>query len=402
MLQKLALRNLGRNPRRSLVVTLIVALGTGALFLFLGFNEGIMNQYKDNTIRSRYGHGQIFTKDYRTEVWEEPWEHWIEDYSELEKNLLATEGVDQVFPRINFYGLLTNGNKNISGRGQGVIGEREHTFFNTLNVVKGSNLIDQKDGILLGKGLADTLDLDIGDRVTILANTVYGSLNGVDTEVAGIFHTGSKEFDDTVFRIQLSEAQILLDTEKVETISVGLLSEDKWPQVENLLDRKFPETYDAVPFHILDKIYYQHSVDWLRSQFGVIQLIILAIVILGILSTVSTSVFERKNEIGMLRANGESKTGVFGLLCLEGFYLGLLGAVIGILFSLFINLVLIPNGILMPPAPGLTRQFYVKIELGLGMGIYAFSLGCLTAFLGAIFASLKVVSIPITEALRST
>ena len=38
-----------------------VALGTGRSFIFNGFNTGLMNQYRENTVHSRYGYGQINT-----------------------------------------------------------------------------------------------------------------------------------------------------------------------------------------------------------------------------------------------------------------------------------------------------------------------------------------------------
>ena len=61
---------------------------------------------------------------------------------------------------------------------------------------------------------------------------------------------------------------------------------------------KFPKL--EASFSELDKVYYQNSVDWLDTQFYVVQLIILSIVLLGIL--ISTSILERKQEIGNLRA----------------------------------------------------------------------------------------------------
>lgn len=399
MIFKLALLNLFRNQRRSFVVLLIVALGASAIFMFHGFNAGIMNQYRDNTIKARYGFGQIFTKGYRDEIHDKPSEKWISDYGLLTRELLKQKGVTQVFPRINFHGMLSNGKRSIAGKGQGVDGKEEYKFFNTLNFVEGKNLSNEEDGIILGIGLAEGLGLKKGDLVTVLANTVHGSLNGVDTYVTGIFHTGSKEFDDSVFRIQLSNAQDLLDTIKIESISLGLDSVDSWKSIETYIQSK--GEYEAIPFHVLDKVYYQHSVDWLESQFGVIQLIILMIVILGIISTVSTSIFERKQEIGMLRANGESKKGVFWLLCLEGIYLGVIGSAAGIFLSWVFNIAIIPDGILMPPAPGLTRQFFVKIELAFQMAGKSFLLGVFTAGLAAIFSAIRVVTIPITEALRS-
>ena len=105
---------------------------------------------------------------------------------------------------------------------------KKSSFFNTLNVEQGQMLSDQPDGIMLGLGLARALDVHPGDRVTVLANTVNGSMNGLDLTVTGIFHTGSKEFDDMVFRIPLAQAQMLLDTKRVESVSLGMTSVEAW------------------------------------------------------------------------------------------------------------------------------------------------------------------------------
>ena len=140
MLFSLAFRNLARNFRRTLAMVLTIGIGTGALLVFKGFNVGIMNQYRDNTIHVRYGHGQINMKGYHNSVYEKPWKHWIEDYGSLKENLSKVPGVKLLFPRVNFFSLLTNGEMNISGKGQGVDGKAEFSFFNTLNIVEGKNL----------------------------------------------------------------------------------------------------------------------------------------------------------------------------------------------------------------------------------------------------------------------
>jgi putative ABC transport system permease protein len=143
-------------------------------------------------------------------------------------------------------------------------------------------------------------------------------------------------------------------------------------------------------------------VDWLNAQFGVIQLIMLTIVVLGIFNTVSTAVLERKQEIGNLRANGESSKDILTLLTIEGLTLGVLGALLGILGGYFIVYVIIPNGILMPAAPGLTRQFYVKVELQTARILLSFVLGLVCAIIASFLAGLRIAKMPIGEALRST
>ena len=400
MLIVVALRNLLRNPRRTFAVLLTVAVGVGSIFIFDGFYTGIMNQYRENAIHAAYGHGQVNTNGYRLKVFEKPWEHWIDDADKVTKELSAIDGVTQVFPRVEFFALLTNGRVTVSGRGQGVVGKDEAGFFNTLNVEEGVTLSDQPDGILLGRGLARALDVKPGDRVTVLGNTIHGSINGLDLVMTGYFHTGSRETDDVLFRIQLDQAQLLLDTKRVETIALGLRHLDDWDPVAAQIDQRFPNL-ESAPFAELDKVYYQHSVDWLKSQFAIIQIIILTIVLLGILNTVATAILDRKQEIGNLRANGESFGDVMKMLALEGVALGVLGAAFGLLIALVVVFGFLRNGILMPAAPGLTRQFHVFIELQPPMAGWTFVMGIVTASVGTTLAGWRVARMSIGEALRS-
>ena len=401
MLFLLSLRNLLRNPRRTMTVLVTVAVGTASLFIFHGFNTGIMNQYRDNMIHGLYGHGQLNTRGYRESVFEKPWEHWITNYSELEPKLLGIPGVKHLFPRMQLFALLSNGQITISGRGQGVDSVKESTFFDTMNVVEGKMLSDEVDGILLGIGLARALAVKVGDRVTVLANTVRGSINGLDLIVTGIFHTGMRELDNALFRVPIAQAKLLLDTERIESISIGLHSNDAWPGFAAAVSQIAPEL-ETVPFAELDKVYYQNSVDWLQAQFNVIQGIILTIVLLGIFNTIATSILERKQEIGNLRANGESFLEVLMLLTGEGLALGLLGTLLGLGVALLLNFTVLANGILMPPAPGLTRQFHIMIELQASMAFRTVVMGLVTAAIGTLIAGWKAARMPIGDALRST
>lgn len=401
MLALMAIRNLFRNMRRTLAIVLTVALGAGALFCFDGFNQGIMNQYRENTIHSRFGHGQLNVRGYRDKVFEKPWEQWMTNWPDLRAFLSTQPGVDFVFPRVSFFALLTNGKITVSGLGQGIDGPSEAAFFTTLNIEEGSVLSNQEDGIMLGRGLARALDVKPGDRLTVLANTIYGTMNGIDLTVTGIFHTGTQEFDDRVFRLPLQQVMTLLDTDRVETVSIGLKKLEDWKPLAKQVSAAYP-LLEATPFAVLDEVYYQHSVDWLNAQFNVIQLIILTIVLLGIFNSVSTSILERKQEIGNLRANGESIVNILTLLACEGLVLGIIGSLIGILGSWLLNVTVLNEGLLMPPAPGLTRQYHVLLELQLSMAFKTFALGVGTSLLATLCAGLRVARLPIGDALRST
>jgi putative ABC transport system permease protein len=360
-----------------------------------------MDNYRKNILRSRYGHGQINTAGYRDRTFEKPWEHWMTNPKPLEERLLKIPGLNYVFPRVSFFALLTNGKINVAGNGEGIEATQESKFFTALNIEEGKNLQDEPDGIILGKGLAYSLDAKVGDRITVLTATVNGSMNGGDFIVTGIFHTGTAEFDNSVFRIPLKQAQTLLDTDRIERLALGLDDNLPFSEVAKVVQTEFKDL-EATPMEVLDKVFYQNSVDWLDSQFNIIQTIILSIVILGIFNTVSSGILERKQEIGNLRANGESTNDILALLVTEGAIMGVLGAALGLVLALIINKVIVRDGIVMPPAPGITRTFAVPLFFTAKAAFKSFSWAALTAMIGTFLAALKTVRLTISEALRST
>ena len=391
--------NLFRNYRRTLAILCAVALGTGVLFSFKGFIHGVLSQYEDDTIHAHYGHGQISTKDYRTSAYAEPWKHWITNWDQVNEYLQKDKVVEHIFPRVNFPALLKKGKVSVSGSGQGIVAEKEAGFFHSLKIEAGKTLTTEQNGILLGKGLAKALDVKPGDTISILVNTIDGSMSKADLVVTGIFHTGFLDFDSKIFRIQLAKAHDLLRTTRIELISVGLKDYSQWNEFATSLQKAFPNL-EATSFAVLDEVYYQHSVNWLNSQFYIIQLIILAIVLLGIFNSISAAILERKQEIGNFRANGESVADIMKLITLEGAFLGLLGGLLGIGLA-YIALSLINNKILMPPGPGLTRPFYVSFQFEWEMVYTTLALTLAAAIIASLLAGIRVARMPIAKALRS-
>jgi putative ABC transport system permease protein len=400
MIFKIAARNLLRNSRRTFVTIVTVATGVAGLFAFQGFNTGIMNQYRENAIHIRYGFGQIHTLGYKGQVYEKPHDHWIPDATELITKISAIPGVTHVLPRIEFFALLTNGNISLAGQGLGIDGPAEKSFFNRLKMSKGEALGDHRSGVVLGAGLARSLSLGVGDTLTVLTNTIHGSMNGSDLTVVGIYSTGIPAMDDHTFQIQLAEAQQLLDTGAVETITLGLKDLSLWDSVTKSIVSGTPGL-EATPFHVLDKVIYQNGVDFLEKQFRVIRIIVLLIIVLGIFNTASSAVLERIQEFGNLRANGDRSWDVMRLIGCEAVLQALIGSGAGILLTYIASLTLLRQGIWMPPGPGLTEGIYVFLELHLQDALVAGGIGSFIAVLATMLAGAKVARIPIAAALRS-
>jgi putative ABC transport system permease protein len=400
MLLRLAFRNLFRNVRRTIAVLMTIGLGAGALFCFQGFIHGVLSDYKDSTIHSRYGNGQINTKGYRDMVHKEPWTQWVGNGEELERFLLQQKGVDYVFPRLSLNAMLVKGKTSMSGHGLGIRAEKEAEFFNNLRIEEGVSLSNQENGIMLGKGLAKSLNVNPGDQLSIYTKAINGRIKKSKLTVTGIFSTGNMEFDNRVFRVQLEKAQDLLATKAVETLSLGLSDHEDWDLVAKNIESAFPQL-EATSFDELDKVYYQNSVDWLKAQFHVVQAIILSIVLLGIFNTISASILERKQEIGNLRANGESRFDIIKLILAEAAFLGSLGSMLGLAFTYVISKGFFENGILMPPGPGSTRAFYLIFSFTWTMAISTMAMSVISAIIASFLAGLKVAKMPIAKALRS-
>ncbi|MBS0653456.1 MAG: ABC transporter permease [Verrucomicrobia bacterium] len=397
---RLAFRNLFRNVRRTIAVLLTIGLGAGALFCFQGFIHGVLSDYKESTIHSRYGNGQINLKGYREMVHKDPWKQWVSNSSELERFLLQQEGVDYVFPRVSINAMLVKGKTSMSGHGLGIRAEKEAEFFNNLRIEDGVALSNQANGIMLGKGLAKSLNVNPDDQITLYTKAINGRIKKSKLTVTGIFSTGNMEFDNRVFRVQLEKAQDLLATDSVETLSLGLRDHDSWGPVAKNIESAFPEL-EAVSFDELDKVYYQNSVDWLKAQFHVVQAIILSIVLLGIFNTISASILERKQEIGNLRANGESRLDVLKLILSEAVFLGVLGSAIGLGITYVVSKGFFENGILMPPGPGSTRAFYLIFSFTWTMALSTMAMSVISAIIASFLAGIKVAKMPIAKALRS-
>lgn len=396
---KLSARNVFRNRRRSLYAVATIAIGAIGLFVFMGFNRGVMNQYSANVIRARWGHGQLCTRGYRGAAHARPWESWIAAPGPLMQRLRALPQVRDLFPRVTVQALLVAGEQSVVGQGEGIDGVAEARFFDQLNYAQGGDFRDDASGIVLGQGLAQGLDVHVGGALDLVVRDVQGTMRSERLRVTGIFHTGSQEFDSRAFRIPLSLAQRLLDTDRVESISVALAGVDAWPGFAKAVQASFPQL-EAVPFDELDKVYYRHAVDWLDAQFGFIRGIILLVVFLAIFNVISVTVLERTVEMATLRANGESCSEVAAGHIVEAGTLGALGGAFGLLAGWGLTAGPLRGGVPMPPAPGITRSFSIVVELAGHDALQVFFLCVATAIAGCLLPVWRATRIPIAEALR--
>src|SRR6185503_16826093 len=152
-----------------------------------------------------------------------PYRYMINDPAQTIAQLRLLEHVTAIAARVNFSGLLSNGRTTLPVIAEGIDAEKEREISKSIKIIDGNNLSQNTPyAIIVGQGVAQALGLKPGGTATLLVNTREGALNSLDFEVAVVFQTFSKEYDERAIRVPLAAVQELLDTKAVHTLVVAL------------------------------------------------------------------------------------------------------------------------------------------------------------------------------------
>jgi putative ABC transport system permease protein len=200
----LAITNVFRNKRRTLMTLLVVSGGVAGLLLTGGFFAFMFRGLREQTIRNRLGHLQINNANTFRRDETHALENGLEDYGRIAAIAFAEGHVRGVAPRIEFCGMVSNGMKSSGFMGSAVDPESEKNMGFAPRLVAGRDLNEKSDtgnDALLGVGLARSMNAKPGDRLTLLAVTADGALNGIDVDVVGTLTTSVKDLDDRQGRL---------------------------------------------------------------------------------------------------------------------------------------------------------------------------------------------------------
>ncbi|MBI4985140.1 MAG: ABC transporter permease [Rhodocyclales bacterium] len=396
----LAWKNVLRNRRRSLVTILIATVGCTAVLVASGFALYTYESLREGAARE-FGHLTIADKNYFDRDEETPMQYGLTDYRALTAKLEKDPRVNRVLPRVTLSGLISNGDKSMVFLGTGADVEAEAIVRGPfLELKEGGFGGDDKSGlppVLLGVDLAKSLNAKPGTGLTLLATTTSGGINAVDVMVTGIVSTGWREIDKRLVHTDVATAQHLLMSDRISTLSVFLDSTDAAPGV-------FEELSRADPAHAYkpwwEQAFYYHSVrDIYNRIFGLLGLIIAALVFFSVANTRAMAVVERTREIGTLRALGALPQEIVAQFVREGALIGAVGAAAGTLLAGLVVLLLPFAGLEMPPPPG--RSVGYPLLVNFSLPLYLITDAAIVALCAAAawFVSRKAAQKPIVEAL---
>ncbi len=401
---RLAFRNVFRNRRRTLLTVLIVAGGVTALMLAGGYFSYMFFSLREATIRNGLGHLQIYNANTFLRDETRTLENGLEGYAQIAASTAAIQHVRATAPRIEFFGLVSNGMKSSTFMGTAVDPAAERRMAFTLGVT-GKNLGEDPSATgneaLIGAGLARSMKVNPGDSLTLLAVTSDGALNGIDIDVVGIITTGFKELDDRILRITLPAAQRLLQSDRVTKLVVGLDSTDNtdavYPALEQALQgsrhpiriRKWIEMAD----------FYRQVRLMFSGIFIFLGVIVFFMAVTSSGNTLMMAMFERTREIGTMLAMGTPRAWIMVLFVFEGVLTGVLGAVAGVALGNGMAALLNKARIVLPPPPGNTVGILLQIRYVPELMAGAALLVVLTLALAAVVPAFRASRLKIVESL---
>ena len=225
---RLAWRNIWRHRRRTIIIVLAMSL-TLALMMFY---DGLMNGFTDaiygNAVKVLGGNIQIHAVGYRDQANSTPLLPLVDPQAAIkaaEANPLTLGAVQ----RINTGGLVTN---HEGAFAVGITGVEPEAELN-LNIIgqfvkAGRNLSSaDADNILIGKGLADAMNVQVGDRITLVGRSQHEQMRQRTMTVVGIFDLGMADIEKQTVYISLGEAQSLYDLKRAVHRSGGLPEADR-------------------------------------------------------------------------------------------------------------------------------------------------------------------------------
>lgn len=398
----LALRNLFRQKLRTGITLSAIVFGVVGVILAGGFVADMFLQLGEATIHTQSGHLQVAKAGYFDEGLAAADKYRLADVDALRSLLSRRPEVEDVMARVDFAGLVGNGKSDWPVAGQGVEAGKEAKLGTHLRIVEGRMLTDaDRYGIMLGHGVAEVLGLRPGDTVNLLVNTAEGALNTLEFEVVGVFETVSRDFDARAIRIPLPAALDLLAAPGINTLVVSLRSTQATDRVADALRGEVAARGVEVRTWSELSDFYDKTVKLYRTQFGVLQIIILAMVLLSVANTVNMSVFERIGEFGTMMALGNRPRDIVTLVLTESTMLGLAGSALGVLVGIAIALGVSVMGIPMPPPPNANVGYSAMIQVVPQVVALAALLGIAAAFTAAIWPAVRASRIPVVDALRA-
>jgi putative ABC transport system permease protein len=346
LLVTLALRNLMRHKRRTLLTAAALVFGIAIMILGDAWQAATEKAVVEPAKLSTLGHVQVFAEDAAEDEGAEI--SFIAPQNNYRLIPRPQDVIDAVLreeprlaagiARLMVGALLSSGDVSMEGLLIGIDPAARESVYPALELREGRFFEPGEKGILLNRGVARKLGVGVGDSVVALGTTADGRLAGVKLAVTGVWMVrGLEAYEWGSCFASLSAVQELLDTGDAAGVIVFRQRDGDRPSgpvaasVNAALERNAIHarayTWEEMGGPFIGGMIVTRFVG------GILHLVLGIIAAFGVLNTALMSVFERTREVGTMRAIGSRRSRVVALFLLEGLFLGVVGAIGGALLG---------------------------------------------------------------------
>lgn len=400
MFIKIAIRNVLRNKRRTAFSLGVTALGVAILYFVMGFIADSFESVKRNLAREI---GAVQIADARLfENKAQGYEYLIppETLQKITELLQDDPRVRGYTWTLGFAGLIGNEKGSTLVIGRGLIPGNPIEDYSRV-VVDGRALSnDGTPQILIGRRLAETLNVQPGEVINIATGTAAGAFNAASASIVGTIRYNNIAQEGQIGIVNLEFAQRLLRTQGVERVLIQIGDLDQAEAFARELQTKLDAQeikLQARPWQKLTAFYDSIRAFWsVFAAFTTMGVFVLAF--FSVLEVLTMSFLERTREVGTIRALGTKRSQVFRMFLAEGAILGLLGGMLGVALATALGVWLNNASIRWLP-PGAIDPVQVRIAVNLSVAIVPLLTAVISTLLGTLYPAWKTARTNIVKAL---
>lgn len=369
-LLKLAGRNLRRNLLRTSIAIVAIATVVAIVILFrglmVGFTEASFRLYIENEL----GHVRLIDEEYDGREMLLSLDYTVDgagdrSLAEMVTGLEELDEVEHALPRLRFGAMASVDEDMVRMMGVGIDPERETAYGAISDDISQGRMPQEPDEIILGTGLAEKIDAEVGDRVTLVFSDAFRAFQGRTFTAAGIRDSSSPDIDDNIFYLPLEMAQemLALEGEATEILIFGE-NADAAHSVEEAVSARLDE-WGAAGFQTTPWSEADPFVELFLEYNDLMYIAYVLFIVLGAVVVVSTLfmiIRERKSEIGMMAALGLKSRQIMQVFTLEGALMGILGSLLGVIGGGWLNYRISIAGIELEPLTRVVEEVDMMVE----------------------------------------
>jgi lipoprotein-releasing system permease protein len=262
----------------------------------------------------------------------------LTDWQSVQKKAAIKEGVLGSAPYVLAQGLLTVHGKSSGVMVRGILPTEEATVSSLGENMKGGNLDDLAAGeyrIILGKELALSLGVWVGDKVTLMAPQASVTAAGILPRmkrftIAGVFEAGMYEYDSGLVLIDMADAQTLYRLgDEVTGLRLKLDDIDAAPLFSLDLAKQLDSDY-RVRNWTQEHVSFFRALKIEKNVMFVILMLIVAVAAFNLVSTLVMVVTDKQADIAILRTLGMSPGNIMSVFIYQGTIIGFIGTLLGL------------------------------------------------------------------------